>query len=90
MESSLQLEYFRFIENALANSPYTVVKADGILINRKTNTDHLENTEKVFWALKEIGATVKKKKYIFFVTEIEYVGFTINKKGIHLNPHKMQ
>ena len=48
MESSLQLEYFRFIENALANSPYTVVKVDGILINGKTNTDHLENIEKLF------------------------------------------
>ena len=79
----------RFIENALANIPYTAVKVDDILISGKTDTDHLENIEKVFRVLKEIGATVNKKKCMFFVKEIEYLGFIINKNGIHLNPHKI-
>ena len=26
---------------------------------------------------------------MFFVREIEYVGFIINRNGIHLNPHKI-
>ena len=74
----------RFIENALANIPYTAVKVDDILISGKTDTDHLENIEKVFRVLKEIGATVNKKKCMFFVKQIEYLGFIINKNGIHL------
>ena len=90
MESSLQTGIFqRFIENAIANIPYTAVKVDDILLSGKTNTDHLENIEKVFRVLKEIGATVNKKKCMFFVKEIEYLGFIINKNGIHLNPHKI-
>ena len=39
--------------------------------------------------MKEVGATVNKKKCMFFVKEIEYVGFIINKNGIRLNPHKI-
>ena len=42
----------RFIENALANIQYAAVKVDDILISGKTNTDHLENIEKVFRILK--------------------------------------
>ena len=74
----------RFIENALANIPYTAVKVDDILISGKTDTDHLENIEKVFRVLKEIGATANKKKCMFFVREIDYLGFIINKNSIHL------
>ena len=36
----------RFIENALANIPYTAVKVDNTLISSKTDMDHLENIEK--------------------------------------------
>ena len=38
----------RFIENTLANIPYTAIKADDILISGKTDADHLENIENVF------------------------------------------
>ena len=90
MESSLQLEYSRdLLKMALQNIPYTATKVDDILISGKTDADHLENIENVFRVLKEVGATVNKKKCMFFVKEIEYVGFIINKNGIRLNPHKI-
>ena len=57
----------RFIENALVNTLYTAVKVDDILISDKTDTNHLENIEKVLGVLKEIGATVNKKKCMVFV-----------------------
>ena len=63
-----------FIENALANIPYTAVKADDILISGKTDLDHLENIEKVFRVLKEIGATVKKKKCMFLSKKSSMLG----------------
>ena len=53
MESSLQNGIFqRFIENATANITYTAVKVDDILMSGKTDTDHLENIEKVFKSIK--------------------------------------
>ena len=79
----------RFTKYALANIPYTAVKVDDFLISGKTDADHLENIENVFRVLKEVGATVNKKKCMFFVKEIKYVGFVINKNGIRLNPHKI-
>ena len=79
----------RFIENALANIPYTATKVDDILISGKTDADHIENIENVFRVLKEVGTTVNKKKCMFFVKEIEYVVFIVNKNGIRLNPHKI-
>ena len=79
----------RFIENALANIPYTATKVDDILISGKTDADHIENIENVFRVLKEVGTTVNKKKCMFFVKEIECVVFIVNKNGICLNPHKI-
>ena len=55
----------------------------------KTDADHLENIENLFRVLKEVGATVNKKKCMFFVKEIEYVGLIVNKNGIRLNPRKI-
>ena len=55
----------RFIENALANIPYTAIKVDDILISGKTDADHIENIENVFRVLKEVGTTVNKKKCMF-------------------------
>ena len=70
----------RVIENALENIPHTALKVDDILISGLTVTDHLENIKKVFRLLKETGAMVNKKKYMFFVKEIRYVRFIIKKK----------
>ena len=58
--------FHRFIENVLAKIPYTAVKVDDILISGKTDVDHLENIENIFRVLKEVGATVNKKRCIFF------------------------
>ena len=70
----------RVTENALENIPHTALKVDDILISGLTDTDHLENIKKVFRLLKETGAMVNKKKYMFFVKEIRYVRFIIKKK----------
>ena len=64
----------RFIENALANIPYTAVKIDDILISSKTNTDHLENIEKVFRVLKQKGVTVNKKTVCFLSKKSSILG----------------
>ena len=79
----------RFIENKLSNIPCTVVKIDDILITGKNDEEHLKNIENVLKILNEVGATVNKRKCLFFANETEYIGFLIEKNGIRVNPLKI-
>ena len=80
----------RVIENALTNISNTAVKIDDILISGRDDSEHLQNIEKVFQVLKDLGVTVNKKKYTFFAKEIEYVGFILDKNGVHVNQNKVK
>ena len=71
----------RVIENALTNISNTAVKIDDILISGRDDSEHLQNIEKVFQVLKDLGVTVNEKKCTFFAKEIEYVGFILDKNG---------
>ena len=80
----------RVIENALTNISNTAVKIDDILISGRDDSEHLQNIEKVFQVLKDLGVTVNKKKCTFFAKEIEYVGFILDKNGVHVNQNKLK
>ena len=80
----------RVIENALTNISNTAVKIDDILISVRDESEHLQNIEKVFQVLKVLGVTVNKKKCTFFAKEIEYVGFILDKNGVHVNQNKVK
>ena len=80
----------RVIENALTNISNTAVKIDDILISGRDDSEHLQNIEKVFQVLKDLGVTVNKKKCTFFAKEIEYVGFILDKNGVHVNQNKVK
>ena len=78
------------IENALTNISNTTVKIDDILISGRDDSEHLQNIEKVFQVLRDLGVTVNKKKCTFFAKEIEYVGFILDKNGVHVNQKKVK
>ena len=80
----------RHITNALNGIPRTVVKVDDILVSGVNDADHLNNLSKVFHVLEEMGATVNKKKCKFFASEVDYVGFIVDKNGIRTDPKKMK
>ena len=80
----------RVIENALTNISNTAVKIDDILISGRDDSEHLQNIEKVFQVLKDLGVTVNKKKCTFFAKEIEHVGFILDKNGVHVNQNKLK
>ena len=80
----------RVIENVLTNISNTAVKIDDILISGRDDSEHLQNIEKVFQVLKDLGVTVNKKKCTFFEKEIEYVGFILDKNGVHVNQNKVK
>ena len=80
----------RHVENKLSGTERTAVKVDDILISEKNDNDHLGNLGKVFETIEEMGATVNKKKCVFFADEVEYVGFIIDKNGVRLTPSKIE
>ena len=57
----------RVIENALTNISNTSAKIDDILISGRDDSEHLQNIEKVFQVLKDLGVTVNKKKFLRFL-----------------------
>ena len=79
----------RHIIQALSGIERTVVKIDDILVSGISDDDHLNNLNKVFKILEEMGATINIKKCSFFAQQVEYVGFIIDKNGIHVNPKKV-
>ena len=60
-----------------------------ILVPGENDEDHLDNLDKVFAVLEEMGATVNKKKCKFFASEVEYVGF-IDRNAIRTDPKKVE
>ena len=82
------MEYFKDLSK-ISNIPCTVVKIEDILITGKNDEEHLKNIEKVLEILNEVGPTVNKRKCLFVANEIEYIGFLIDKNGIHVNPWKI-
>ena len=56
----------RHVVNALSGIERTVVKVDDILVSGVDDADHLVNLGKVFDRINQMGATVNKKKVLFF------------------------
>ena len=62
---------------------------DDILVFGSTIEEILENTEKVLQRLLDCGMTVNPDKCTFGLSEIEYVGHTINSEGLHFTRDKL-
>ena len=62
---------------------------DDVITYGKTIEEGLENLEKIFQRFQEFGITVNPDKCTFGLSEIEYVGHTINSKGMHFTREKL-
>ena len=62
---------------------------DDILVFGSTIEEILVNTEKVLQRLLDCGMTVNPDKCTFGLSEIEYVGHTINSEGLHFTRDKL-
>jgi hypothetical protein len=60
------------------------------LIYSKNLEEYKEYIKKVFKALEEKDLQVKLDKYIFWATEVEYLGFRISTEGIKIDPGKVK
>ncbi|XP_062529124.1 uncharacterized protein LOC101739388 isoform X1 [Bombyx mori] len=80
----------RAIECVLAGVPGTLCLLDDILITGKNKTEHLLRLHQVLQRLQDAGLTLQREKCEFFKDDINYLGYVINKDGLHKSPEKIR
>ena len=66
---------------------FVVVYLNDILIFSKTWEEHLQH---ILSALQDHGLYANKEKCYFGMKTINYLGYVIDSKGVHVDPKKMQ
>lgn len=62
---------------------------DDILVTGVNQNEHLRNLKTVFKKLAEAGLRLKRSKCVFFQTRVSYLGYIIDKDGLHKDPSKI-
>ena len=70
------------METLLQGLPMACVYIDDILVAGKTEAEHISNLQQVFTRLEAAGVRLKKKKYLFSLAEVEYLGHCISAAGL--------
>eukprot|EP00731_Ephydatia_muelleri_P008944 Em0004g1282a len=88
--SSAPSIFQRIMNSVLQGIPKVIVYIDDILITGSTDKEHLETLEKVLYKLKEAGIHLNKDKCFFLQESVVYLGYKIDKNGIHLLAEKVE
>lgn len=70
--------------------PYVFTYLDDIIIITPTFEKHLEIIELVFERLHNAGFKLNQDKCQFCRPELKYLGYVVNKYGLHVDPDKIQ
>lgn len=70
--------------------PNVFVYLDDIVIVTQTFEDHLKILDEVFSRLRKAKLTVSFDKCHFCRPELKYLGYVIDKNGLHVDPEKVQ
>lgn len=66
------------------------VYLDDILVFSKTKEEHVQHLKKVLDVLKENKLVANLKKCEFFKTELDFLGYKLDAKGIHITDEKVR
>ena len=69
---------------------YVVVYFDDILVYSQSLDDHLKHLREVFLVLRNNSLFANSDKCTFCVDSIVFLGFVVNKKGVHVDPEKIK
>ena len=78
------------MDNLLTGIPGVAVYLDDILVTGVTEQEHLKSLEEVLRRLGQSGLRVKKKKCLFMVPSVSYLGHKIDADRLHPLPDKLQ
>jgi hypothetical protein len=80
----------RIMTNVMRNIPGVSVFMDDILICTDNKLKHIDTVEMVFKRLQQNGLKLNKDKCVFFAESVAYLGYIIDKNGIHTDPDKIK
>ena len=69
---------------------FCVVYLDDILVFSKSEEEHYQHLELVIERLRQAELYANPKKCEFFKSELDYLGFIINKDGLRMDPARIQ
>ena len=78
------------IEDILRGILMVVVRVDDILVSGKSDADHVRNLDSVLTRLSDTGLKLKRQKCKFMQPSVEYLGYLIDKEGIHSMAWKVE
>lgn len=80
----------QIMDQMLAGLNGTVCYLDDIIVTGKSETEHLWNLQRVFQRIQEYGFRVNKAKCCFLQDKVEYLGFIVDKNGVHTSLAKIK
>ena len=80
----------RTMDTILRGIPHVICYIDDILVTGTTKEEHLANLEEVLKRLQKHGVKLKASKCFFFQDSVEFLGHTIDCKGLHTTSTKVK
>lgn len=80
----------RFIDQVLKDLPFVFKYIDDIQVASENHTEHLKHLREIFNRFREHGLKINVSKCEFGKSEINFLGFTINKYGIKPTYEKVE
>ena len=80
----------RYVDRMLGDLDYVFVYIDDILIASSSQEEHAEHLKTVFERLKTAHLRLNLSTCVFGVSEIEFLGYLINSKGIRPTTKKVE
>lgn len=82
----------RLIDNVLGPDlePHVFVYLDDVVVVTQTFEDHLRILDEVFRRLREAKLTVSFDKCQFCRPEMKYLGYVVDRNGLHVDPGKVK
>lgn len=80
----------KHMESLLRGINGVVVYQDDITVTGKGFKEHLFNLKAVLKKLSDVGLKLNGNKCVFFQEKISYLGFTIDKHGLHKNKERYE
>lgn len=69
--------------------PFVFVYLDDVIVISESFEQHLEILQKIFDRLFKAGLTLNRDKCQFFRSELRYLGYVVDKRGLRVDPDKV-